>query len=263
MPYSNNWLRNQAFAQQNPTKLPPPDPAHGTDTPDAYPSLHEAPPGADYGDATFAVPVDQAPGLVLDTPADSHDSPHRAGGTYPDELTRQMLASRAHDGTEDRGWVRQAFREPALQDDTTRYLENAWDGSPAPDINPVVTRRGINGLADNNPAVDGYDGPGFRRGVPRRSRVPFVDRKQFINQRVHTAQQLVQRSITVPANQPAQDGKWGRTSPFASLARNLRTVNQLPEVWTAPPDFSETVIASSPAADPDSQIATDGMWTVV
>lgn len=262
MAYTNNWLRSQLQTQANPTKLPAPDPAHGQAQTDPYPSLHQAPPGADYGDTDFPNVVDQAPGLPLDTPPDSHDVPHAAFGTYHSQLERQQASIRAHDGTRDRGYVRQQYREPAFQDDTTRYLESSWEGSGSPAPNPVVLQRGINSLEANNPPIDGYDGPGFRRGVPRRSRVPFVDRKNFINQRVHTAQQLLARQIKVPQQQPAQDGAWGRTSPFASMARPMDTIAVRPALFHAPPSLTDQIIATEPAAAGDGGLATDGMWTV-
>lgn len=258
MAYTNNWLKSARQVQGNPTKLPEPSNTHGTVTPDQYPADHQAPPGADYGDADFARTVVQTPGMPLDTPSNSHDSPARSG-VYRSQLERQGAQSRGHRG-EDRGWVRSLFSgRQSWQDDTTRYLEESWKGNGSAAPPPEAIQRGINSLPQNNPEIDGYDPGGFRRGMRFKR---FVDRKNNVSPRVYTAQQLLARDIRVPGNVPAQDGAWGRTSPFASMARNMATVATRPALFRPPPSLTDTVIADAPADPGDGGIATDGMWSV-
>lgn len=258
MAYTGNWLKSQRRVDPRATHLAPPDPAHGQQQDDPYPEFHQAPPGADYGDADFAHAVVQTPGLPMDAPRDGHDS--RGGyGLYRNQAERQAAQSRGHAG-EDRGWIRQTYREAPFQDDTTRYLQETWTGNGTAGVNPVALQRGINGLPENNPAVDGYDPGGYRRGL--RS-LRFVDRKNRIAPRTYTAQQLLARNIRVPVNQPAQNGEWGRTSPFATMARPLDTVAQQPGIFRSPPRLTDTILADQAPVPDDGGIATDGMWSVV
>lgn len=259
MAYTGNWLRSAQQTQANPTQLKTADPRHGQDQTDQYPQDHQAPVSPDYTGADFGRAVVQTPGLALDTPdARSHDGPARSGA-YRDQLERQSVQQRGHEG-QDRGWVRAAYsgRQPQ-QDDTTRYLEETWTGNPAYAPPPEAIQRGINGLPQNNPEREGYDPGGFRRGLRRWL---FVDRKNKIDPRVYTAQQLLARDIRVPAQQPAQNGTWGRTSPFASMARPMNTVAVRPALFRSPPGLTDTVLADQPPATDDGGIATDGMWAV-
>lgn len=259
MAYTGNWLKSARQVQANPTALPEPTAEHGQSVGDQYPQDHQAPPGADYGDADFARTVVQTPGMPLDAPDRSNQSEAR-GGAYRNQLERQAIQSRGHEG-QDRGWVRSAWTgRAAWQDDTTRYMESSWtgNGSPAPPPE-AIQRSGLNSLPQNNPERPGYDPGGYRRGLRFRR---FVDRKNRIDPRVYTAQQLLARQISVPTNQPAQNGTWGRTSPFASLARNLSTVGQQPALFRSPPSLTDTVIADAPVNPEDGGIATDGMWAV-
>jgi len=145
------------------------------------------------------------------------------------------------------------------QDDTTRYLQQDWTGNGSPAPTPEAIQRGINSLPQNNPDVEGYDPGGYRRGL-RSWR--FIDRKNRIDPRVYTAQQLLAREIRIPAPQPAQNGTWGRTSPFASMARSMDTVAVRPGLFRSPPGLTDTVLADESAAAGDGGIATDGMWSV-
>lgn len=258
MAYTGNWLKSARQVQANPTTLPEPSSAHGQVAGDQYPQDHQAPPGADYGNADFARTVVQTPGMALDTPTRDNTSEAR-GGAFKDQLERQSVQIKGHEG-QDRGWVRSAWTgRAAWQDDTTRYLEESWQGNGSPAPPPEAVQRGINSLPQNNPEVPGYDPGGFRRGMRFRR---FVDRKNNIAPRNYTAQQLLAREIKVPANQPAQNGSWGRTSPFASMARNLSTVAQRPALFRSPPSLTDTVIADAPPVVDDGGIATDGMWAV-
>jgi hypothetical protein len=259
MAFTGNWLRSAQQVQANPSQLKEPSPRHGEDATDQYPQDHQAPVGPDYGDTDFMRVVVNAPGLPLDTPdARSHDGPAR-GGVFRNQLERQAVQQRGHEG-QDRGWVRSQYagRQPS-QDDTTRYLESTWTGNGSAAPPPEAVQRGINSLPQNNPEVEGYDPGGFRRGL-RTFR--FVDRKNRIDQRVYTPQQLLAREIRVPAPQPAQNGTWGRTSPFASMARPLNTVATRPGMFRNPPNLTETIVADQAPAVDDGGIATDGMWAV-
>lgn len=260
MAFSGNWLKSQQRADPRATHLPTPSPAHGQDVGDPYPQENQAPPSPDYTGADFARTVVQTPGLDLDAPSRSHDSP-AVGGVFRTQAERQAAQAAGHTGTQDRGWARATFVEPPFQDDTTRYLESTWTGNGATTVAPEAIQRGINSHPQNNPDVPGYDPGGFRRG---QRTVRFVDRKHNITPRVYTAQQLLAREIRVPVEQPAQDGTGIlRTSPFRSMARPLDTIAVRPGMFRQPPSLTETVLADAPEPAADGGIATDGMWTVV
>jgi hypothetical protein len=259
MAFTGNWLRAAQQTQANPTQLKEASPRHGQDQSDPYPQDHLAPVGPDYGDTDFMRTVVQTPGLPLDAPdARSHDGPGR-GGAFHNQAERQALQQRGHEG-QDRGWVRSTYvGRQSQQDDTTRYLQQDWTGNGSPAPTPEAIQRGINSLPQNNPDVEGYDPGGYRRGL-RSWR--FIDRKNRIDPRVYTAQQLLAREIRIPAPQPAQNGTWGRTSPFASMARSMDTVAVRPGLFRSPPGLTDTVLADESAAAGDGGIATDGMWSV-
>jgi hypothetical protein len=260
MAFTGNWLRSAQQVQANPTQLKQPSERHGADASDQYPQDHQAPVGADYGDTDFMRTVVQTPGMPLDAPdARSHDS-RAVGGAFRNQLERQMLQKKGHEG-DDRGWVRSNYagKQP-FQDDTTRYLEDRWEGGGTTTPAPEAIQRGINSLPQNNDtSIEGYGGRGWRAGF---NRFRFIDRKNRIDPRVYTPQQLLAREIKVPAQQPAQNGTWGRTSPFASMARNLSTVAQSPELFRNPPGLTDSVMADQAPAAGDGGIATDGMWSV-
>lgn len=258
MAFTGNWLRSAQQVQANPTKLAQPSERHGESAADQYPQDHQAPVSADYDGTDFMRTVVQTPGLALDAQDRSHNS-RAVGGAFHNQLERQTFQSKGHEG-EDRGWVRSNYAEPPFQDDTTRYLESRWEGGGATAPNPEAIQRGINSLPQNNDtSIEGYSGRGWRAGF---NRWRFIDRKNKIDPRVYTAQQLLAREIKVPANVPAQDGTWGRTSPFASLARNFNTVATGPALFRNPPGLTDTVIADQPEPADDGGIAADGMWSV-
>lgn len=257
MAYTGNWLRSARQVQANPTHLAEPSPRHGQDATDQYPQDHQAPVPADYDDTDFMRTVVSTPGLPLDAPSRSHDS-DAVGGAFHNQLERQESQALGHTG-EDRGWARSTYsgRQPQ-QDDTTRYLESRWEGGgvTAPSVEAI--QRGINSLPQNNDtSIEGYSGRGWRAGFLRWR---FVDRKNKIDPRVYTAQQLLAREIKVPQQQPAQNGTWGKTSPFASMARNMDTVTTRPGIFRSPPGLTDTIIAEQQPAPADGGIATDGMW---
>ncbi|MER6059476.1 hypothetical protein [Streptomyces albidoflavus] len=257
--YSGTWMKSARTVQANPTKLPEPVAAHSQDVGDPYPQDHQAPVSPDYSGTDFARTVVQTPGLVLDAPSRSHDSPARSG-VYRSQVERQAAQALGHTG-EDRGWVRAAFAgRQSFQDDTTRYLESTWTGNGSAAPTPEAVQRGLNSLPQNNPEVEGYDPGGFRRGL-RFWR--FVDRKNRIDGRVYTAQQLLARDIRVPVDAPAPRGStWGRSLSFSALARPMDTVAQAPALFRAPGSLTEAVIGSAPVDSGDGGIATDGMWAV-
>lgn len=260
MAYTGNWLKAAQQVQANPTRLPEPSERHGQDASDQYPQDHLAPPSADYDGADFARTVVQTPGLVLDTPTRDPGDTDRVSGAFKSQLERQTFQARGHDGR-DRGWVQAQYgnRQP-FQDDTTRYLESRWEGAGSTAPSAEAVQRGINSLPQNNdPSIEGYGGLGWRRGF---NRWRFIDRKNRIDPRNYTAQQLLAREIKVPGNVPAQNGTWGRTSPFASMARNMSTVVTEPGIFRSPPGLTDTILAGQAPATDDGGIATDGMWAV-
>lgn len=259
MAFTGNWLRSAQQTQANPTQLKEASPRHGQDQSDQYPQDHLAPVSPDYQGADFMRTVVNTPGLPLDAPdARSHDGPGR-GGAFHNQAERQAIQQRGHEG-QDRGWVRSQFNgRQVMQDDTTRYLESNWVGNGSPAPAPEAIQRGINSLPQNNPDVEGYDPGGYRRGL-RHWR--FIDRKNRIDPRVYTAQQLLARDIRIPAQQPAQNGTWGKTSPFATMARPMSTVSTRPGMFRNPPGLTDTVLADETPAAGDGGIAADGLWSV-
>lgn len=260
MAYTGNWLRSAQQVQANPTHLPEPSEAHGQDQTDQYPQDHQAPVSPDYGDVDFMQVVVQTPGLALDTPSRDPGDTDRVSGAFHNQLERQTEQAKGHTGR-DRGWAQAQYSgRQGFQDDTTRYEESRWEGGGTTVPNPEAVQRGINSLPQNNDtSIEGYGGRGWRAGF---NRWRWVDRKNKIDPRVYTAQQLLARDIKVPHDQPAQDGTWGRTSPFASMSRNLSTVTTSPAIFRNPPSFTDTIVAGQPAASDDGGIAVDGMWAV-
>lgn len=260
MTYTGNWLRSAQQVQARPTRLAEPSTRHGQDASDQYPQDHQAPAGADYGDADFARTVVNTPGLALDAPTRDPGDSDAVGGAFRSQLERQQFQAKGHQGR-DRGWVQSQYSgRQQSQDDTTRYLESRWEGGGHTAPPAEAVQRGLNSLPQNNDtSIEGYGGRGWRAGFQRWR---FVDRKNRIDPRVYTAQQLLAREIKIPAPQPAQDGSWGRTSPFASMARNLSTVTTAPGIFRAPPNLTDSVIADQAPAAADGGIATDGMWSV-
>lgn len=257
MAYTSNWLRSQQTADPRATKLPLPSERHGTEVGDQYPNDAQSPPGADYGDVQLIDPVVQTPGIVLDAVELSHDS-RRAHGVYGTQQERQSAQAVGHEG-QDLGWVRQTYVAPPFQDDTTRYAEDCWTGNPAYAPPPEAIQRGINGLPQNNPEVEGYDPGGFRRGF-RYFR--FVDRKHNINPRVYQAQQLLAREIRVPHDQPAQDSSFPKGSPFRAFSRVQDTIAQAPELWRSPPRLTDTILADQPPVTDDGGWSATDQWGV-
>lgn len=257
MAYSGNWLRAAPKASDHTTHLAAPDERHGERETDQYPADHQAPPGAPYEGTEFPRTVVQTPGLVLEHDDGGHDSRGRYG-TYRTQWERQAVQATGHEG-QDLGWARQTYHEPEFQDDTTRYLEETWKGNGSPAPPPVAIQRSINSLGQNNPEVPGYDPGGYRRGL-RCFR--FIDRKNKIDHRVYTPQQLLARQIRIPRNQPAQNSSFPRTSPFATFARVQSTIAQAPALFRTPPRLTDTMLADSGPAVDDSPIAVDGGWVV-
>ena len=258
MAYTGNWLKSAQATAANPTQLKEPSPRHGQEAGDQYPQDHQAPVSPDYSGTDFMRTIVQTPGLALDTPTRDPGDTDRVSGAFHSQLERQSEQALGHTGR-DRGWVQAQYgnRQP-FQDDTTRYLESRWEGAGSTAPNPEGVQRGINSLAQNNDvSIVGYGGRGFRSGY---NRWRFIDRKNRIDPRNYTAQQLLARQIKVPGNVPAQDGSWGRTSPFASMARNLGTVVTAPAIFRNPPGLTDVILAGQGPAVDDGGIAVDGMW---
>lgn len=260
MAYTGNWLRSAQQVQAHPTRLPEPSQRHGEDASDQYPQDHRAPVSPDYGDADFMRTIVNTPGLALDTPNRDPGDSDAVGGAFHNQLERQSVQVAGHTGR-DRGWVQAQYSgKQQFQDDTTRYQEARWEGGGTTAPPPEAIQRGINSLPQNNDtSIEGYGGRGWRAGF---NRWRYVDRKNRIDQRVYTAQQLLARQIKIPGDAPAQNGTWGRTSPFAAMARNLDTVTTTPGIFRSPPGLTDTIIAAQQQAPADGGIATDGMWAV-
>lgn len=256
MAYSHNWLKSQQTTDPRATHLAAPSPAHGQDQSDPYPEDHQAPVSPDWGNADFGRTVVQTPGLALDAPNETGHASRAVGGVWRTQEERQAAQARGHEG-QDRGWMRATYRAPAFQDDTTRYLEDCWEGNGSYAPSPESIQRGINSLPQNN-TDSRYGAAGFRRGLRN---FLFVDRKNKLDHRNYTAQPLLARQIRIPHPQPAQDGDGIlKTSPFNTFARAIEDVNVSPALFRSPPRLTDTILADQPPVAGGSPVVADSMW---
>lgn len=222
MPYTGNLLQQQQAPDSRP--LPGPSPRHGTDEGDPALSLGQtqvpAGTGSEYQGTDYAPVVMSGFGMPLDNPASWAGSP--PGGqsadpyriTYPDgnphdscavlshdgadvQAVTTGLRHRAHDGAEDRGWLRTGF-DPAPLFPQDR-VELATQGMSNPygvlSDDGVKYVRGINSRPENNPPREGYVS-GYR---PGRERVRAWDNADFASvSRVIGVQVLRPRDAYTP-----------------------------------------------------------------
>lgn len=236
MPYSGNLLRLTQAPDAR--KLPPPSPRHATNEydPDPQKGEHQVPSGtgSEFQGTDYPEVVMSGGGMPLDTPSSWAITP--PGGQYEatDYLTYPKgnphnsdailsargaelmycapdgykLRDRAHDGKQDRGFLRTLFSPaPLFADQQSRdelYTEEfASSIGTADGVGGDKFVRGINSLPNNNPDRIGYVN-GFRQGIER-VRVwdnhdrAFIDRQQG-------SQMLQPRDVYVPNHYPRMIG---------------------------------------------------------
>ncbi len=254
MTYSGNLVRT---AQRPDAKqLPFPSAAHGDlTTPDPYPVSHEVPAGTGQEYAGSAIPVDQVVGggLTLDTPAlwergNPHDSTAVLWLQRTDQQRSDELAH-AHDGAEDRGYMRSTYAKPPLQAAYQVRADMWFDGFTTPfqatgQADMLKYVQGINSRPENNPARDGYVN-GFRPGVTRQL-APNIERPAHPH-RTYDVQPLTERDFYYPTNQPNAGDNGGEGGPvFPSMARPIATFMQRPALWRDAGNFDDAMMSAAP-----------------
>jgi hypothetical protein len=259
-----NWLARSWYTDQN-SPIHQADPAHfgrgdgrGATDPGAY--AYQAPPAAAlidgvdyiYGDDVWDDAMD-VPGQILDTtPTDPEQG---AGSLHPHPdynatgdlayVEESMAAHSESYGAE----IRATRAYPAMYFDRERWLIPRFETfGPGSMVDPITSRRGLNGLPENNP-------DGFRPGLVEQS---WVDRKLYIGERVHDARMVTPNTAAAPVNAPAPTGNTSSSnSPFDSLARGLPNIWQRPLIRREQPGITEAVLD-----DGLVYAADEGQWVV-
>lgn len=209
-------LHQVGHAHQQPGKVEPVDPPAW-----AAPQYSEVMPGPEVVGLEW---VTTEPGLELPTPPyiDGHDD--AKGHNSPDAAKE----------TDNR-------REAALQFSTERYEGDAAAGleGTASTVAPEALRRGLNAEAQNNPPDESYGGEGFRRGQYRQTWVERVFSPPWRHHGYRVVTPLT-AGTHKDAPPPANPGPYN--SPFSSLARAIRDVQQRPQLRRVPEPVDEDLI---------------------
>lgn len=199
-----------------------------------------------YEDVDFVVQTD---GTMLDfTPVDHGDG--YAGGNYRDDFTTPYgvnpadvayanVTGYAH-GTDYGSSRKSSYDVPPFQAHDERYLSTRFEGVGQIELPTIVggQQRGLNGSAVNNPPLEMYGGRGYRYGWVEQS---WVDRKMYDPTRTHDERMVLPNVATVGANQPVPSAAGPYNSPFDSLARIIRNVQQKPTLRRQPPPINESI----------------------
>jgi hypothetical protein len=255
MPYTGNLIRTAQAPDAR--QLPSPSAAHGDlTTPDPWPQNSEVPAGTGAEYEGTAMPVDMVigGGMALDTPAPwERGNPHTSDAVLYMQHTDQEWASRisrAHEGREDRGWVRTMYSTPPFQFSGDVEGDSVWEGHTTPfqatgqaDLDKYV--QGVNSRPENNPERTGYVN-GFRPGLFRLN-TPNIDRWRPGAHRHYDLQPLAQRDAYVPVNQPNAD-----PSPdgpqFPLFQRTVQHYMTGAAMWTGPTGYDDSLLATPVAA---------------
>lgn len=230
MTISGTW-RAGAYTAPGSTR-PEPDRRHETAPPEdaAQVAVYTAPPQDDAGARG------EYPGMdyVVET-----------GGRIVDTTN---LRDHSPDGGDHGGAVAAAFgeRAPAFSDE--RYATDAFELTPATEVNPVALQRGLNGLPQNNPE-------GFRAGWWRE---PWANRRFPIGERHNDERVLLPDTAYADAgSQPLDDGAY--PVPFGSLARSITNVAQRPLQRREPPPMGADLVDDG---SPFVQAAVGSEWVM-
>lgn len=176
-------------------------------------------------------------GLVIDTTPRTHETGDAALRAYADDAELAAALAVAH--SQDLGASHERNRVQGgvpLQFDNETYLIERFAGiGPGSLIDPITTRRGLNGLPENNP--DGFP-PGHIEQV-------WVDRKfaAVVSRDSHDVRLVTPNTASSPVNQPVPAGAGVANSPFDSLARGLPNIWQRPQMRREQPGITESVLA--------------------
>lgn len=253
--FGNAWLRKQ-FSVDPDELLHTADtrhntPGHGEDPNPVWqsniPAEQQTPEYlADYPDMDWMVA--DTNGLVLDTTPTTHADGGGGTKSYSNNVDSQANAYAAS-GSDYGSADRHVFNVPPMQDSTTRYESHRFEGLDSYGPPVEALQRGLNSLPQNNP-------DGFRRGWVEQQ---FVDRKLYDPQRIHDRRLNTLNVATVATDQPVPQDAGVYNSPFTSLSRMLRTVNQQPMIRREPPPISESVVTDG---EENMYDATSGDWVV-
>lgn len=260
MTYSGTWKsRARYFVTPQAHHLA--DPAHMEQGQQDDPGLYAttAPP-ADLPRTDEYFGYEGFQGNPLDTPGETiYQDPvdHDIGIEVP--VQRTTVADLDFPGEADADMIRLSapqhsidYGGPALRNRGFRgmfkydeiYSRPIWDGygSSASDVTEEALRRGINAEPQNNPPLEMYDGEGWRRG-----NYQFDDgaRNRKMGVRIiqsHDARWFMENLAYAPTDQPAPHPANPTTSPFSSLGRAIKRVQQQPMLRRMPESPSETVM---------------------
>lgn len=261
MPYTGNLL----IQKQLPTDRHLSEPSNRHDRDEGDPSQwrgeHSVPSGtgAEFAGTDFEQVVMTGGGMMLNDPSpwaicppggeygspyaitypygNPHESPavlSNRGSVAQDIGTK--LRQHAHDGDDDRGWIRTTFDPPPIffPDRAELATEGLYNPHGELAADGVKYVRGINSRPENNPPRDGY-APGYR---PGRDRVRVTDPSTFAS--IHRdigAQQLRPRDVYTP-------------NPAAPMVASMVTPPALPR--SAPNPDSIMTASTSYASSPTS-----------
>lgn len=183
-------------------------------------------------------------GFAVDATPPSHESP-AALELYGDDAGMAAAQNAAH--AVDQGASRERNRwtggQPPVQFADEQYIVKRFDGFPAVSlVDPIATRRGLNGLPENNP-------DGFPLGVTEQT---WVDRKfaATLVRNAHDVRIVTPNTAAAPANQPAN-----ALNAFGSLARPITSISQRPQMRREQPGITEALYD-----DDQVYAADDGEW---
>ncbi len=230
--FGSAW-REKAFYTDPDEKLHVADAAHSLPSGDPNP-VWESPADindqADFlydADAVVGDFVSDASGMVLDTTPWTHDE----GGDFgsePNDLA--AINANAQTAGRDFGASRaDNFAVPPFQDSSTRYVSPRFEGLDGTPVAPVALVRGLNSDPANNPE-------GFRRGWVEQT---FTERRMYDPERTHDRRLLTPNTAYAETNQAAIPGTSG--SPYDTLARAIKNVNQRPMIRREPPAMSQSI----------------------
>lgn len=196
--------------QQTDARRPPgPSGRHGETELSPYPDKTTVPTGqgSEFEGTAFAQVMTTGHHMVLDTPASYLEDPHNSRGIFSWEGTEEEFWGggnrlAAHDGSQDRGWMRTWFTPAPLFGEVQERAQDDVDGFSnwfAPGTEPDLRKytAGINSRQENNPPITGYVN-GYR---PGRFQIRHWDNHMFHSTTMEHGIQLIQApDYTPPLN---------------------------------------------------------------
>jgi len=254
---SGGWLRTQ-FHVDPPTPLHQIDPSHATaeaadPTRGAWqgpPILQDDPAPQLLGESVpFVVDTD---GLVLEF-SDWGDHEDGYGSENfrewdqlptdaapPGDVAQGTASALAH--SVDRGAALKHVYDPGPFIDATDHETLTRVEGFGPIELPALSgggQRGLNSYAVNNPALESYEGRGFRFGF---AEIGSNLRRMYDPTRVNDERLVTTNTMTAIDDQPVPADPGEYNSPFTSLARIITNVNQRPLLRRQPPPIDQSIM---------------------